>query len=300
MDEDRNTVTRPGELSMRRGPLRDGESVVLRDRKAREYLRTLRTGETISIRGGKILVADVVGRECGTFVRSSMNEDFLVLRPTLSQLVPNLPRKAQVIYPKDIAQILLLCDLFPGATIIEAGVGAGALTLALLRAMGRDGTIVSYELREDFARTAQKNIATYYGAAPQWTLHVGDVAEGLKEYRGDRIVLDLPEPWHHVAAVWQALNAGGIFLSYLPTVIQVKTLTDTLQSHGGFACIEISETLQRFWHVKEMSMRPQHRMVAHTGFITVARRIAGNREGESHRPLSLPTAGVPPRARPRP
>jgi tRNA (adenine57-N1/adenine58-N1)-methyltransferase catalytic subunit len=260
---------------IRSGPLRDGETVVFIDRKEREYLKRLGAGRDIAIRDGKIPADEVIGRDEGSLVRSSLSDTFLVFRPTLAQLIPNLPRQAQVIYPKDIGSILVWGDILPGCTVVESGVGAGALTVALLRALGASGKLVSYELREDFARMARENVARYYGAAENWTLKLGDVAEALEETEVDRVILDLPEPWQVTEKAWGALKAGGILLSYLPTVIQVKTLVDSLRAHGGFAAVESFETLFRYWHVKEMSMRPQHRMVAHTGFITVARRLAG-------------------------
>ena len=159
-----------------KGPLRADEAVVFLDRKDREYLARLDQRRAIAIRGGKIAVDDVIGREEGSVVRSSLNEPFLVFRPSLPQLIPNLPRSAQVIYPKDIGPILLWADLFPGARVVEAGVGAGALSMALLRAIGDEGELISYEIREDFAELAQKNVARYFGPAPNWTVKLGDVA----------------------------------------------------------------------------------------------------------------------------
>jgi tRNA (adenine57-N1/adenine58-N1)-methyltransferase len=262
----------------RKGPLREGEPVVLLDRKDREYLARLELGRPISIRGGKIAVDDIIGRDEGTAVRSSLNEPFLVFRPSLPQLIPNLPRSAQVIYPKDIGPILIWADLFPGARVVEAGVGVGALSMALLRAIGDDGRLISYEIREDFAELAQKSVARYFGPAPNWTVKIGDVAAELAETDVDRVVLDLPEPWQVIDAAWTALRPGGILLCYLPTVLQVKSLVDALRDDNRFACIETSESLMRFWHFKGMSARPQHRMVAHTGFITSARRLADNQK----------------------
>ena len=257
-----------------KGPLREGEPIILFDRKERQYLKRLEREKKISIRGGIILSDEIIGLEEGRVVRSSLNEPFLVFRPTLVQLIPNLPRQAQVIYPKDIALILVWADIFSGARVIEAGVGAGALTLALLRAVGTEGRVISYEVREDFAEMARNNIARYHGPAPQWRLKVEDVTAHLEETDVDRIVLDLPEPWQLTEKIWRALRPGGILLSYLPTIIQVKSLVDSLREHGGFTPIETMESLMRFWHIKGMSVRPEHRMVAHTGFITVARRIA--------------------------
>jgi len=258
----------------RRGPLQESEPVVFVDRKDREYLARLEPSRPISIRGGKIAVEAIVGTHEGSVVRSSLNEPFLVFRPSFPQLVPNLPRNAQVIYPKDIGPILVWADLFPGARIVEAGLGAGALTMALLRAIGPEGQLVSYEIREDFADLARKNVGRYFGAASNWTIKIGDVGSELNEEKIDRVILDLPEPWHVIGRAWNALQPGGILLSYLPTVLQVKAHVDALREDGRFACIETMETLMRFWHIKGMSARPQHRMVAHTGFITAARRLA--------------------------
>ncbi len=256
------------------GPLQENEAVVFLDRKDREYLFRLHRSRPIAIRGGKISVDDIIGHDEGRVIRSSVNEPFLVFRPSLPQLVPNLPRNAQVIYPKDIALILVWADLFPGARVVEAGVGAGALTMALLRALGDDGQLISYEIRSDFVELAQKNVARFFGVAPNWTVKIGDVAAQLEEREIDRVILDLPEPWHVIEPAWKALRPGGILLSYLPTVLQVKSFVDRLRSDMRFACIETTETLMRFWHVKGMSVRPQHRMVAHTGFLTSARRLA--------------------------
>jgi tRNA (adenine57-N1/adenine58-N1)-methyltransferase len=197
-----------------------------------------------------------------------------VFRPSLPQLIPNLPRTAQVIYPKDIGLILIWADIFPGARVVEAGVGAGALSMSLLRSLGDSGQLISYEIRPDFAELAQKNVARFFGVASNWTVKIGDVAAQLEEREIDRVILDLPEPWQVIEPAWRALRPGGILLSYLPTVLQVKTFVDGLRGDKRFACIETTETLMRFWHVKGMSVRPQHRMVAHTGFLTSARRLA--------------------------
>jgi tRNA (adenine57-N1/adenine58-N1)-methyltransferase len=257
-----------------RGPLKEHDAVILIDRKDREYLARLDVNRPISIRGGKIAVSELIGREEGSAVRSSLNEPFLVFRPTFPQLIPNLPRTAQVIYPKDIGPILVWADLFPGARVVEAGIGAGALSMAILRAIGAAGNLISYELREDFADLARKNVSRYLGEAPQWTVKLGDVSSELTETEIDTIILDLPEPWHVIRGAWTALRPGGILLCYLPTVLQVKTLVDGLKEDGRFGCIETMETLMRFWHIRAMSVRPQHRMVAHTGFLISARRLA--------------------------
>ena len=257
-----------------RGPFQENEPVVFLDRKDREYLVRLDRSRPIAIRGGKISIEHIIGHEEGSVVRSSVNEPFLVFRPSLPQLIPNLPRSAQVIYPKDLGPILIWADLFPGARVVEAGVGAGALSIALLRAIASEGHLYSYELRQDFAAMAEKNVRKYFGDVANWTLKVGDIVTELDERDVDRIVLDLPEPWQVIPSAWMALRPGGILLCYLPTVLQVKNLVDALRDDQRFACIETLETLMRFWHIKGMSARPQHRMVAHTGFLTCARRLA--------------------------
>lgn len=266
-----------------RGPFQIDEAVILLDRKDRDYLARLDPRRPILIRGGKIDVGDIVGRDEGSVVRSSLNEPFLVFRPSLPQLIPNLPRNAQVIYPKDIGPILLWADLFPGARVVEAGTGAGALSMALLRAIGDAGQLISYEIRDDFADLARKNVARFFGPAPNWTVKIGDVSLELAETDIDCVVLDLPEPWHVTERAWKALRPGGSLLCYLPTVLQVKALVDALRDDKRFACVQVSENLMRFWHFRGMSARPQHRMVAHTGFIISARRLA---EGQ----IDLPRA----------
>ena len=267
-----------------RGPLREDEPVVLVDRKDREYLARLNKSRPVAVRGGNISVEEIIGHEEGSIVRSSLNEPFLVFRPSLPQLIPNLPRNAQVIYPKDLGPILIWADLFPGAHVVEAGLGAGALSLTLLRAIGSQGHLFSYEIREDFAALARKNVARYFGAAPNWTVMVGDVEKELKESEIDRVILDLPEPWRVIDAAWAVMRPGGILLCYLPTVLQVKSLVDALRNDQRFACIETMETLMRFWHLKGTSARPQHRMVAHTGFLTSARRLAEGQRDISRAP----------------
>jgi tRNA (adenine57-N1/adenine58-N1)-methyltransferase len=184
-----------------------------------------------------------------------------------------------VIYPKDIGPILIWADVFPGATVVEAGVGPGALTMALLRAVGSAGRVISYEIREDFLKMARDNVQRFYGEAANWTATIGDVAADLAETAVDRIILDLPEPWRVTDRAWQALGPGGVLLGYVPTVLQVKSFVDSLRAHGGFGCIETMENLLRFWHVKDLSVRPEHRMVAHTGFITTARKIQRKGKG---------------------
>lgn len=257
-----------------RAILRADELVVLLDRKSRCYLRRLRPGGRISVRGGSLQSDHLIGIAEGSVVYTSTREPLLLLRPTLAQLVPNLPRRAQVIYPKDIGPILLWGDIFPGARVVEIGTGPGALTIALLRAVGREGKVVSYEVRDDFAAMAEQNVRRFLGDTPQWTLRRADAFAGIAEREVDRFLTDIPEPWRLLGQAAESLRPGGVFVGFLPTVLQVKELVDGLECHGSFAAIETIETLVRHWHVKGPSVRPEHRMVAHTGFIVVARRRA--------------------------
>ncbi|MBV8134626.1 MAG: tRNA (adenine-N1)-methyltransferase [Deltaproteobacteria bacterium] len=216
----------------------------------------------------------LVGIEEGSRVKFSGGETFLVLRPTYADLVPHLPRTAQVIYPKDTGPLIVWGDVFPGATVIEGGVGAGALTIALLRAIGPLGRLVSYEIRDDFADLAQRNVATFFGAAPNWTLKRRDLYEGFDETAADRMFLDLPEPGRALEVAARALRPGGVLVGYVPTALQLKDTVDALQANADFGQIESFETLLRHWQVKGLSVRPLNRMVAHSAFIIIARRLA--------------------------
>jgi tRNA (adenine57-N1/adenine58-N1)-methyltransferase len=243
------------------------------DRKGRRYLKILRPGVKLLIRG-ELMADDVIGIEEGSRVKFSSNEMYLVLRPTYADLIPHLPRAAQVIYPKDTGPLLIWGDVFPGATVIEGGTGAGALTIALLRAVGPNGRVVSYEIREDFAAAAKKNVATFFGDAPNWTLHLHDLYQGFEETGVDRLFLDLPEPGRALPVAAKALRAGGVLVCYVPTTVQLKDTCEQLQQSPSFGEIESFETMLRFWQVKGMSVRPMHRMIAHSAFIIVSRRLS--------------------------
>lgn len=260
-------------LQWNRGSSRfgEGDPILFIDRKKREYLKSLKAGRAISFRGATIEPDQLIGKQDGSYVQTSQGETLLALRPTLAQLIPHLPRQAQLLYPKDISLILMWADVFPGATVLEAGVGPGALTLGLLRAVGTEGRVISYELREDFLAMARKNVLQHTSTVA-WTLKQADVYEKIEETEIDRIILDLSEPWRALENAWGALAAGGVLCCFLPTVLQVKELHDSMIKKGGFGAIQIFESLVRFWNVREMSIRPEHRMVAHTGFITIARK----------------------------
>ncbi len=265
--------------------LRDQEPVVFIDRKERTYLRILRRGGRVSVRGRPIACDDVIGRPEGSRIESASGEALLVLRPTYAQLIPSLPRRAEPIYPKDVGPILLWGDIGPGMHVVEVGTGPGALTLALLRAVGPTGRLTSYEARDDFATLARDNVARYHGPAANWTLRVADAFAGLDERDVDRLIVDLAEPWHLLDAVGRTLRPGGVVTAFLPTALQVKQLVDALRA-GCFGAVETLETLARFWHVRDRSIRPAHRMVAHTGFLVFARRLAGNSELTRQKPCS--------------
>lgn len=251
-----------------------GDVVLLVDPKAREYLRDLRPGRRFSLHCGMIDADDLVGRPDGSRVASSQGQPVLVHRPTYAELVPHLPRAAQVIYPKDTASILVWGDVYPGAHVVESGVGPGALTLALLRAVGPTGRVTSIERREDHVEMARENVARFHGDAPNWRPVLADAADALAGERADRVVLDLPEPGPLVRAAADALRPAGVLTIYVPTTIQVKEIGDALRAEPRFAGAKTFETLHRGWHVAEGSVRPDHRMVAHTAFLTTAMRVA--------------------------
>ena len=252
-------------------PLEAGEKVVLVDAKRRRYLLTLKPGAEFHSHAGFLTHDDIIGAEEGTMTRSTGGARYTVIRPTLSEFVLKMPRGAQVIYPKDLGAILMLADIFPGARVLESGVGSGALSMTMLRA---GAVITGYEIREDFAAKAKENVAAFLGpeVLDRYDVQIRNTSDGIDEVGFDRVVLDLPEPWLVVPHAAKALRTGGIFLSYLPTITQTVTLRTTLRDHG-FAMAETLEVLHRGWHIEGMSVRPDHRMVAHTGFLTCARLL---------------------------
>lgn len=261
-------------MSPARGVFKVGETVVLVDSKQRLYLTTLKAGGRYSFHGGTISFDAIIGQEEGVVLNSSHSRSLVVFRPSLAQYILKMPRGAQVIYPKDLGAIVMATDISPGAVVFEAGTGSGALTMTLLRAVGPSGHVISEEVREDFARRAQANIRQFMGEVPNLEVRIRDVYEGIDVQDVDRIVLDLSEPWRIVEGVAKALRPGGYFASYLPTVLQIKQLVDALHRQGEFGLIDTVEVLERHWHVADLSIRPEHRMVAHTGFLVVARKGA--------------------------
>jgi tRNA (adenine57-N1/adenine58-N1)-methyltransferase len=254
-------------------PLLAGERVLLLDSKQRRYLVTLVPGAEFHTHAGPVPHDSMIGSEEGVVVRSTRGGRYLVARPTLAEVILKMPRGAQVIYPKDIGPILIMADIFPGARVLEAGLGSGALSMALLRA---GSLITGYELREDFAARALANVVGFLGpdAQARYSIKIRDIYEGIDEVDLDRIILDLPEPWQVVKPAEGALHSGGILVSYLPTIGQVIQLREALQA-SSFGMAETIEVLQRSWHFDGPSVRPDHRMVAHTGFLTSARLLRG-------------------------
>lgn len=253
-------------------PLAAGDRVLLIDTKQRRHLVTLEPGGAFHSHAGVVEHNQLIGREEGVTVRTSMNARMVAVRPTLSEYVLKMPRGAQVIYPKDLGPILMLADVFPGARVLETGIGSGALTMTLLRAIGPTGHLLGYELRDDFADRARRNVEGFLGPDLPLTIEVRDAYDGIEATDLDRVVLDLPEPWRVVKHAEAALRRGGILLSYLPTIGQVMRLREEL-AESAFGMVETLEVLHRGWHVDGQSVRPDHRMVAHTGFLTHARLL---------------------------
>jgi len=251
------------------GPFAAGERVLLIDGKDRHYLVTLRDGGQFHTHSGITDHDAIIGRPEGLTVRSGTGARYVVVRPTLADFVLNMPRGAQVIYPKDLGPLLMLADIFPGARVLEAGVGSGALSLALLRG---GAEVVGYEIRDDFAAKAKANVETFLGPGSAYRVEARDVYEGIGETGLDRVMLDLPEPWRVVGHAEAALHPGGIFVAYLPTIGQVAQVREALDA-SAFGLARTIEVLERSWHVQGQSVRPDHRMVAHTGFLTSARLL---------------------------
>lgn len=279
-------------------PFREGERVLLVDRKSRRYLVRLRSGRSFQSHSGVVAHDSLIGLLEGSEVEASLGADgrrssarYLALRPTLADVVVGMPRGAQVIYPKDLGAIVIAADICPGARVLEAGVGSGALSMAMLRA---GAEIVGYELRADFAEQAVANVGTFLGESSGGCYRVieHDVYEGIEEDSLDRVVLDLPEPWRVVGHAEGALVPGGIFCAYLPSINQTADLRHRLH-RSGFGLAETFEVLRRTWHIEGRSVRPDQRMVGHTGFITTARLLGPKVAGSLRQEDVAPPDDVP-------
>jgi tRNA (adenine57-N1/adenine58-N1)-methyltransferase len=258
----------------RQGPLTPGEPVQLTDPKGRTHLITLRAGASFHTHRGTLSHDDIIGGPDGNVVRSLGGTPYVVFRPLLADYTLAMKRGAAVVYPKDAAQIVAFADVFPGARVLEAGAGSGALSCWLLRAVGEQGTVVSFERRPDFAEVARKNVEQFFGGAPPaWQLVTGDFdAEGLADF--DRVILDMLAPWELVGDVASVLAPGGLACCYVATTTQLSRIVEALRGHGAFDEPAAWESLIRPWHVEGLAVRPGHRMVGHTGFLVTARRLA--------------------------
>ncbi len=252
-----------------------GERVQLTDPKGRLHTVTLESGKQFHTHRGAIEHDHLIGTPEGSVVFSTAGTGYLALRPLLTDYVLSMPRGAAVIYPKDSAQIIAQADIHPGARVLEAGAGSGALTCSLLRAVGPDGTVISYERREDHLEHARRNVDTFFGESPaNWSLRLGDIQEHSPHEVVDRAILDMLAPWEVVETVADALRPGGVLTGYVATTTQISRLVEALLDHGGFTEPHSWESMVRNWHVLGLAVRPDHRMQGHTAFLVTARRLA--------------------------
>jgi tRNA (adenine57-N1/adenine58-N1)-methyltransferase catalytic subunit len=270
-----STTHDPTGAAHRRGPFAPGDRVQLTDPKGRMHTITLAIGKEFHTHKGSIEHDELIGSPEGSVITTTGNVTYLAMRPLLSDFVLSMPRGAAVVYPKDAGQVVHMADIFPGARVVEAGVGSGALTMSLLRAVGDDGRVSSYERRADFADIARDNVEAFFGGPhPAWTLTVGDLVETLDETDIDRVVLDMLAPWDCLDAVSRALVPGGVLICYLATATQLSRTAEALREQGTFTEPHAWESLVRGWHLEGLAVRPEHRMVGHTGFLVTSRRLA--------------------------
>jgi tRNA (adenine57-N1/adenine58-N1)-methyltransferase len=249
-----------------------GDLALLIDRKARRYMITLAEDETYHCHLGRLFHNDIIGSSLGGWYRTDKGHILLGVHPTMGDFVRQMPRGPQIIYPKDLGNIINFADIFPGATVIEGGLGSGALTSALLRAVGSTGKVINYEIDESVLPKAMRNIERITPGSSNLEVKIRDIYQGIDESNVDRVVLDVPEPWQAIPGIGDALVMGGILLSFVPTILQVQKLVLGLEEDGRFQMIESLETMLRTWHITERSVRPDHRMIAHSGFLTTAVR----------------------------
>lgn len=283
-----------------RGPLQAGERVTLTDPKGRRHSVLLTPGKSFHSTKGGIRHEEMIGQPEGITVTAG-NTTFTVLRPLMNDYMVAMPREAAVIYPKDAAQILMWGDIFPGARVLEAGVGSGALSIAMLRAIGPHGTLNSYERREEFAQVARTNVETFLGQPhPGWNLTVGDLVESIRDEPVDRAVLDMLAPWECIDAVSAVIVPGGVLTCYVATATQLGRVADTLRTHGGWTEPQATETTTRDWHAEGLAIRPGHGSTGHTGFLVHSRRLAPGVEAPMRKRRPAPGAYGPDYHGPRP
>lgn len=261
------------------GPFRAGDRCQLTDPKGKINTVSLKHGDEFHTHRGVVKHDDIIGRPDASVVLNSSGVEYLVMRPLLVDFVMSMPRGAAIIYPKEAQAILGQADIFPGARVVEAGVGSGALSLWLLRAIGPEGFLYSFERREEFAEIARANVSTFHGYTPEnWSVTVGDLQDELprtvKPGEADRVVLDMLAPWECVEMAAEALVPGGVVLMYVATVTQLSRVVEALRESGQFSHPQSSETIVRGWHVEGLAVRPEHRMIGHTAFLVTARKLA--------------------------
>lgn len=281
-------TTTPTGADLRRGPLRVGDRVQLTDPRGRLHTITLAAGSSFHTHKGYFSHDELIGLPEGSVVRNTAGIEYLVLRPLLADHVLSMPRGAAVVYPKDAGQIVAMADIYPGARVVEAGVGSGALTMSLLRAVGDAGDLHSIERREDFATIARGNVENFFGGPhPAWRLSIGDLSDVLPEVAErasvDRVVLDMLAPWENLDAVADALVPGGVLVAYVATTTQLSRLAEDLRADGRFTEPDAWESMVRGWHLEGLAVRPQHRMIGHTGFLLTTRRMADGVEPPTRR-----------------
>ncbi|WP_370613980.1 tRNA (adenine-N1)-methyltransferase [Mumia sp. Pv 4-285] len=284
-----------------RGPMAVGQWVRLTDAKGRRHNIQLEAGKKFFTKFGEIPHDALIDQPEGVVVESSLGGQYLVFRPLMHEYTTSMPRGAAVIYPKDATQIVTFADIFPGARVLEAGAGSGALTTFLLRAVGEGGLVSSYEQREDFAEIATRNVEQFFGGPhPAWRLTVGELGESVVDTEVDRMILDMVDPWEYVELAGRVLAPGGILCCYVATTTQMSRIVETLRAHGEFAEPDAWETMQRGWHLEGLAVRPQHAMNGHTAFLVTARRMAHGQRALAKKRRPAPGAYGPDYSGPRP
>jgi tRNA (adenine57-N1/adenine58-N1)-methyltransferase catalytic subunit len=252
-----------------------GDRVQLTDAKGKLYSITLAQGSEWHTHKGMLKHDELVGLPEGSIVATNQDLKFQAFRPLLADYVLSMPRGATIVYPKDAAMILGVADIKPGIRVLEAGVGSGALSISLLRAIGEGGVLHSVEIREDFAEISEKNVSSYFGGKPaNWNLTIGALQDQSYEADFDRVILDMLSPWECLDVASKALVPGGVFMAYVATTTQLSKIAEAIKESGNFTEPESSESIMRGWHHEGLAVRPQHRMIGHTGFLIFARRMA--------------------------